>query len=281
MPPLNAGADCSLAAHYRNCDALALAITGFLLRGKLFAPSAKTPTARGGLAGHSAFSQRVRRSQYRLAGPSLADMLTRMWANPRVCVPSLRPPSSVLSDLHVTPELDRSDHDCRIATFSNADMMVWGQFAKFGGQTASTPRARLEARSPRPIKIEGVDEKDIPARSTAWRLRSATISRSSPDVVNDSRLAPSSHLQIHSRAPRFQSGCALLREGKNMEAIKVLQPPFRRTRSLPWPYSRLAEADSALGYDTQAEQSSRKALELSQQLPLAERYLIEATTRTS
>jgi len=46
MPPLNRWADCSLAAHTGIVTALALAITGFLLRGKLFAPSAKTPTAR-------------------------------------------------------------------------------------------------------------------------------------------------------------------------------------------------------------------------------------------
>jgi eukaryotic-like serine/threonine-protein kinase len=41
-------------------------------------------------------------------------------------------------------------------------------------------------------------------------------------------------------------------------------------------YSRLAETDSTLGYDSEAEQSSRKALELSGHLPLAEKYLIEA-----
>jgi len=61
-----------------------------------------------------------------------------------------------------------------------------------------------------------------------------------------------------------------------MEAIKVLQTAIQEDPQFALAYSRLAEADSALGYDTQAEQSSRKALELSQQLPLAERYLIEA-----
>ena len=41
-------------------------------------------------------------------------------------------------------------------------------------------------------------------------------------------------------------------------------------------YSRLAEADSALGFDGDAELASRKAIDLSQSLPTIEKYLIEA-----
>ncbi len=68
----------------------------------------------------------------------------------------------------------------------------------------------------------------------------------------------------------------LLRDGKNLEAVKALQSATKEDPQFALAYSRLAEADAALGYDTEAEQASRKAVELSQQLPLAEKYLIEA-----
>jgi tetratricopeptide (TPR) repeat protein len=68
----------------------------------------------------------------------------------------------------------------------------------------------------------------------------------------------------------------LLRGGKNLEAIKSLQAAIQEDPQFALAYSRLAETDSALGYDTDAEKNSRKALDLSQQLPLAEKYLIEA-----
>src|SRR4029077_15901100 len=42
-------------------------------------------------------------------------------------------------------------------------------------------------------------------------------------------------------------------------------------------YSRLGEAYSALGYDAEAERAARRAVELSQGLPLAQKYFIEAS----
>ena len=39
----------------------------------------------------------------------------------------------------------------------------------------------------------------------------------------------------------------------------------------------MGEAYSALGYDAEAEQASRRAVDLSQNLPLAQRYFIEAS----
>ena len=99
----------------------------------------------------------------------------------------------------------------------------------------------------------------------------------SPDVINE--LKASSFQPSSKSVPAlrdFSQGGQLLRDGKNLDAIKMLQTAIQEDPQFALAYSRLAEADSALGYDTQAEQSSRKALELSQQLPLAEKYLIEA-----
>jgi eukaryotic-like serine/threonine-protein kinase len=68
-----------------------------------------------------------------------------------------------------------------------------------------------------------------------------------------------------------------LRDGKYLDAVKMFQAATQEDPQFALAYSRLAEADSVLGYDGDAEQASRKAVDLSQQLPLAEKYLIEAT----
>src|SRR5262249_41652191 len=68
-----------------------------------------------------------------------------------------------------------------------------------------------------------------------------------------------------------------LRDGKNLDAIKALQDAVKEDPQFALAYSRLASANSNLGYDTDAEQYSRKAVQLGQQLPLAEKYLIEAS----
>jgi tetratricopeptide (TPR) repeat protein len=71
-------------------------------------------------------------------------------------------------------------------------------------------------------------------------------------------------------------GVQLRRQGKNLDAVKLFQTAVQQDPEFALAYSRLAETDSTLGYDSQAEQASRKAVELSTQLPLAEKYLIEA-----
>ena len=68
-----------------------------------------------------------------------------------------------------------------------------------------------------------------------------------------------------------------MREGKNLAAVSDLQAAVKEDPEFALAYLGLAEADSDLGYDTEAEQFSRKAVELSVQLPVAEKLLIEAS----
>jgi tetratricopeptide (TPR) repeat protein/predicted Ser/Thr protein kinase len=260
--------------------ALVLAITGFMLRGKLFGPSTKTASAPAVSLAILPFRNASGDPSVDWLGPSLADMLsTDVGQSARLRTISPDRLHQILSDLHITPgtSIDQTMIG-RIATFSNADMMVWGQFAKFGGQIRIDATLQdLKHNRLVPIKIEGVDEKDIPG--AVDRLASSIRNNLafSPDVVNE--LKASSFQPSSKSVPAlrdFSQGVQLLREGKNIDAVKILQTAIQEDPQFALAYSRLAEADSALGYDTQAEQSSRKALELSQQLPLAEKYLIEA-----
>jgi tetratricopeptide (TPR) repeat protein len=75
----------------------------------------------------------------------------------------------------------------------------------------------------------------------------------------------------------YNQGIQLLRQGNYLEAQKQLLAATTADPQFAVAYSRLGEAYSALGYDTEAEQASRRAAELGQNLPLAQRYFIEAS----
>ena len=157
--------------------------------------------------------------------------------------------------------------------------MVWGQYAKFGGQIRidATLQDRKHDRT-LPIKIDAVDEKDIPAAVDRLAASIRNNLAFSPDIINE--LKASSFQPSSRSAPAlrdYDQGVQLLREGKNLDAVKALQSATQEDPEFALAYSRLADADSALGYDGDAEQSSRKAVELSQALPMAEKYFIQAT----
>jgi tetratricopeptide (TPR) repeat protein/predicted Ser/Thr protein kinase len=260
---------------------LVLAVAGFLLRGKLTAPSTKTAPAVPQISlAILPFRNASGDPSFDWLGPSLAEMLSTdvgQSARLRTIAPDRL--HQVLSDLRIAPgtSIDPTMVG-RIAEFSNADTMVFGQYARFGGQIRidATLRDLKHDRSV-PIKIEAVDEKDIPGAVDRLAASIRSNLAFSPDVINElkaSSFQPSSKSEPALRD--YSQGVQLLRDGKNLDAVKVLQTATQEDPQFALAYSRLAVADAALGYDTQAEQASRKGLDLSQQLPLAEKYLIEA-----
>jgi tetratricopeptide (TPR) repeat protein len=165
-----------------------------------------------------------------------------------------------------------------LAEFSSADMLVSGQYAKFGGQIridATLQDLKHDRRVP--IKIDAVDEKDIPGavdRMAASIRNNLAISSDAIEELKASSFQPSSHSAPALRD--YNQGVQFLRDGKNLDAIKALQSATTEDPEFALAYSRLADADATLGYDGDAEQASRKAIELSQSLPPVEKYLIEA-----
>jgi eukaryotic-like serine/threonine-protein kinase len=185
----------------------------------------------------------------------------------------------IFGDLKISAntELD-PDTMRRIAEFSNADTVVYGQYAKFGEkiQINATLEDRKHNRR-EPLRIEAASEKEIPA--TVDKL--AELIRKNLSVSSEvlSELKASSFQPSTKSAPAlrdYNEALQLLRDGKNLEAIKSFQASIGADPQFALAFSRLAETDSALGYDTESEKNSRQALELSQLLPAAEKYLIEA-----
>ena len=128
------------------------------------------------------------------------------------------------------------------------------------------------------IKIDAVDEKDIPGAVDRLAASIRNNLAFSTDVIKE--LKASSFQPSSRSAPAlrdYNQGVQLLRDGRNLDAIKAFQSAIKEDAEFALAYSRLADADSALGYDGDAEQASRKAVDLSQPLPIAEKYLIQAT----
>jgi tetratricopeptide (TPR) repeat protein/predicted Ser/Thr protein kinase len=264
---------------------LILAVLGYLFRGVLFSASTSSSTAQSKAAPAVSLAILPFRNvsgdpSIDWLGSSLADMLsTDVGESSRLRTVSPDRIHQILSDLRVAPGSDIDPNMIgRVAEFSSADIVVFGQYAKFGDQIRIDATLQDLKRNRRvPVKIEAASEKEIPASvDRLAELIRQNLSLSS-DVLKE--LKASSFQPSSKSAPAlrdFSQGVQRLREGKNLDAVQMLQSAVQEDPQFALAYSRLAEADSDLGYDTQAEQYSRKAIELSQQLPLAEKYLIEA-----
>src|SRR6202790_465817 len=213
-------------------------------------------------------------------GPNLADLLsTDVGQSAQLHTVSDERIHQILKDMHMPPNADFDPDQLRhMAEFSNADILVWGRYARYGDQIRidATLEDRKQDRRV-PLKIEAANEKDIPG--TVDQL--AELIRKNLSISSDvlKELKASSFQPSSKSVPAlrdYSQGMQLLRDGKNLEAVKTLQDAVKEDPQFALAYSRLAETQSDLGYDADAEQYSRKALELSQQLPMAEKYLVEA-----
>lgn len=262
--------------------ALLLATVGFLFRSALFSSSANKAASAPALSlAILPFRNASGDPSVDWLGSSLADMLsTDVGQSAHLRTVSPERLHQILSDLRIAPGTSIDPNTIsRIAQFSNADTLVWGQYARFGGQIRIDATLQdLKHDRNLPIKIDAVDEKDIPAAVDRLAAAIRNNLAFSPDIVNElkaSSFQPSSHSAQALRD--YNQGVQWLREGKNLNAQKALESSTQEDPEFALAHSRLADADSALGYDANSEQASRKAVDLSQQLPAAEKYFIQAT----
>ena len=187
----------------------------------------------------------------------------------------------VLSDLRIGPEtLIDPDTLRRVAEFGNADIVVSGQFSRFGDQIVIDANIRdLKHNQTIPIKAQAL-AKDLPAAIDSLADSVRKNLSLAPNVVDELKaqsFKPNSTSPDALRA--YNEGLVLMREGKNLDALKRLQSAVTEDAQFALAQSRLAEVQSDLGFASDAEQSSRRAVELarSENLPLPEQYLIDAS----
>jgi serine/threonine protein kinase/Tfp pilus assembly protein PilF len=185
----------------------------------------------------------------------------------------------ILHDMRLPANSDFDPSMMRnISNISNSDMLVSGRY------TVSNGKLRIDAllndlkRDRRiPIALEDADPKNLHAAIDQLADKIRTNLAVSSDVLKElkeSSFQPSSESPAALRA--YNQGLQLLRQGKITDAVKAFKDAVKEDPKFALAYSRLAATESNLGYDAEAEEASRKARDLGQQLPLAERYLIEA-----
>ena len=214
-------------------------------------------------------------------GPSLGDMLSTdvgQSAHLRTISPDRL--QQILHDLRIEPgaTIDASTLR-RIAEFANADIVVSGQFVRLGDQIRVDAVVQdLKHNRTAPLKAEARNQQDI---SAAVDRLSDSIRQNlalSPDLINELRAQSFKPTSTSIDALRdYNEGVQLHRSGNNLEALKRFQSAVRQDPQFALAFSKLAETNAALGYDSEAEQAAQHALDASQDLPLSAQYLIQAS----
>jgi eukaryotic-like serine/threonine-protein kinase len=264
--------------------ALALAIGGYTFRDRLFKSS---PGARSAPAGpvvslaivpfHNASGD----PSLDWLGTSLAEMLTTDVGESA----SLRTVSAdrlhqVLKDLRIGTDSPLDPQSIKqLAEFSNAQTVVWGQYVRGGGQIRidATLQNLKQGRPPVSLRVEAQSEKDLLAATDQLAQKIRENLALSPEIVKELKqqaFRPTSKSVEALRS--YNEGLELMRQGNNLESQKRFESATQADPDFALAFSRLGQAYSNLGYDNEAERYSRRAAELSQQLPAAERYLIQA-----
>ena len=186
----------------------------------------------------------------------------------------------VLSDLRVGPEtLVDSETLKRVAQFSNANVVVSGQYALSGDNIVLNATIR-----------DLVHDQSVPVTAQApIKDLSAAIDTLADSVRKNLSLSANvvDELKAQSFKPNSKSvdalreydqGASLMRDGRYIEGLKHLQAATNADPEFALAYSGLADAQSNLGFQTDAEQSAIRASDLAhnQNLPLLEKYLINA-----
>jgi eukaryotic-like serine/threonine-protein kinase len=261
--------------------AIVLAVVGFLLRAKLL--------SRAGSEGHAPPPMSLAILPFRNAtgdpaldwlGPSLPGMLNAdVGQSAYVRTVSSDRVSEILRDLQLSTNSNFDPGTLRrIAEFTSADRVLWGQYLKFGEQVRIDATLRdLKSDRTVSLKTEAPNEKELP-QAIADLAKSVQQNLALPsDILKDLQgkaLKPSTNSIAALRY--YNEGLQLDRQGKHLEAQKKFEASTRDDPEFALAYSKLAQTYASLGYDNQAETFSGKAVDLSEKLPPQEKYLIAA-----
>ena len=261
--------------------AVLLLAAGFLLRNKLFGPSPESASSGPAISlAIMPFHNASGDPSLDWLGSSLSDMLsTDVGQTAQVRMVSSDRLHQILHDLQISSQ---SQIDVatlrRLADFTNADTLVYGQYVKAGEQIRiDTTVLDLRHDTSSTLKTDVASEKDLIAGVDSLAKDVRQKLASTPQVLKD--------LEAHALRPSttsvealrdYDDGLQLARAGNNLDARKQLEAATTADPNFALAYSKLAQIYANLGYDDQAEKASRQAVALSDSLPNQEKYLIAA-----
>ncbi len=166
----------------------------------------------------------------------------------------------------------------RVAGFVNADVVVWGRYMRTGNQIRVEATVQdLKNDRVVPLRIEAANDTELLNAVDKLAAQVRNNLALAPEVIKEltqSSFKPSSSSVEAIRA--YNEGMQLSREGKNTEALKSFEGATKADANFALAWSQLGQTYAALGYDSEAENAARKAMQLAEALPARERYMIEA-----
>jgi tetratricopeptide (TPR) repeat protein/predicted Ser/Thr protein kinase len=262
---------------------LALAITGYVERDRILG---RTGAGKSAVAGPSVslailpFRNASGDPQLDWLGSSVADLLTTdvgQSASLRTVSPNIV--HQIFSDLRISSAtvLDPATIK-RVADFGKADRLVWGQYARFGN-TIRIDATFEDLKNNRRVSLKEdvASEKDIPAGIDRLADSIRQTLALPQDVLKELRASSFQPTSSSMEAVRdYNQGLEFRRDGKNLDARKKFEAATKEDPNFALAFARLAQTYGTLGFDNEAEQSAKKAVLLSQNLPDAEKYQISA-----
>ena len=256
-------------------------MAGFVFRGKIYSLVVK-PKPAGPVTSLAIIPLRNASGDASLdwLGSSLAEWLSTDVGQSSFLrmVPSERL-HQILQDLRITADSNLDPNTlARLAEFSNAQTVVWGQYAKMGEQIRIDVTLRdLKQDRTEVLKAEASNQEALPGAvdRLAQAIREKlSLSESAVKELQAQAFMPSSKSLQALR--EYNEGLQLSRQGKNLEAQKQFQTATREDPEFALAYAKLGQTLATLGYGSEAEQASRKAVDLSDNLPPQEKNRILA-----
>lgn len=170
----------------------------------------------------------------------------------------------------------------RVAELANAETVVWGQFVRAGDtiRIDATLRDFAEHASAS-VAVEAASQDELldAVHTLAEGIRdNLALSRSGRRELERQAFVPSSGSVAALR--HYNEGLASLRQGNNLAAVTSFETAVEADDGFAMAHSRLAEGYARLGRDQKAADAARRAVDLVDGLPEAERWQIIARQAT-
>jgi serine/threonine protein kinase/tetratricopeptide (TPR) repeat protein len=260
---------------------VALAATGIIYRHQLFSPSASRAPLQPQISLTIVPFRNASgdRSLDWLSTTVAAMLRTDMGQSSTLRTAASDRVDQIMHDLRVAPDANLGpDTLRRVAEFTSADRMLWGQYSKLGNHIRIDATLEdLKQQRNFTMNTEAASEKDLPqalqqlADSVEKNL---ALPAQTIKELQAKSLKPSS--QSVQALRYYEEGLPLLRQGKYPEAQRSFQSSIGEDPNFALAHAKLGQVYFNLGYGNEAEESTRKAVDLSQNLPPPEKSLIAA-----
>lgn len=213
-------------------------------------------------------------------GGSLAEMLgTDIGGSAQVRMVSPDRLQQVTKDLHVSSSSQADVATMhRVAEFTSAQTMIFGQYIKAGSEIRITTTVLDLAHDTRTTITT-----DLPSENNLLSSVDKLAAQLREKLTSDPKLLKD--LQAHADRPQtnslealraYEVGLSMERAGNDVQAQQEFQTATTADPNFAMAWSQLADTYSDQGHDDLAQSASRTAMDLSENLPARERYLIAA-----